>query len=69
MVPSPSKVARLLLPIPQDCTECFAEGWAVADRAIAMGRSVNTVEFSSWDEDKQAGFLAREAAMQNPAPR
>jgi hypothetical protein len=62
MVPIPAKVARLLIPIPQDCSERFAEGWAVADRAIAMGIALEPSELSSWDEEKQAGYLAREAA-------
>ncbi len=68
MVPRPSKVARLLVPIPQDCTERFAEGWAVADRAIAMGHAQDAAEFSSWDEEKQAGFSARKAAVLMQAP-
>jgi hypothetical protein len=62
MVPIPAKVARLLIPIPQDCSERFAEGWAVADRVIAMGIALEASELSAWDEEKQAGYLAREAA-------
>lgn len=65
MVPRPSKVARLLVPIPQDCTERFAEGWAVADRAIATGNALDASDFNAWDEDKQAGFQAREAAAEH----
>lgn len=69
MVPIPAKAARLLIPIPQNCSERFAEGWAVADRAIAMGSTLDAAEFSSWDEEKQAGYLAREAAVLAELPQ
>ena len=63
MVTHAINVARLLIPIPLDCSERFAEGWAIADRAIATGGCLDSKRREAWDEQKQAGFLAREAAL------
>ncbi len=53
----------LAMPIPGDCTDSYAAGWAVADAHVAGGGDLNADAPSGWnDEARVNGFWDRLSA-------
>lgn len=50
---------RLGLPIPEDCSVRFSEGWALADATISRGDRLLSPSAHDWDEEKARGYEAR----------
>jgi hypothetical protein len=52
----------LIMPIPEDCSERYAAGWAYADWHISKGGSLSADAPGEWDEEKVVGFWDRLSA-------
>jgi hypothetical protein len=50
---------RLIKPIPPDCSERYAEGWAYADGVIASGKHPTAPNSDKWPHEKEQGFTDR----------
>lgn len=62
----------LTLPVPDDCSDRYAAGWAYADWFVAKGGNLNADAPPEWHEEKVNGFWDRLVAERNvrsaPAP-
>lgn len=55
----------LTLPVPDDCSDRYAAGWAYADWFVAKGGNLNAEAPLEWHEEKVNGFLDRLVAERN----
>lgn len=53
---------QLTMPVPEDCTDRYASGWAYADWHISKGGSLHAEAPGNWNEEKVNGFWDRLAA-------
>lgn len=49
----------LTLPIPEDCSDHYASGWAYADWFVSDGGDLNADAPAEWHEEKAVGFWDR----------
>lgn len=52
----------LAMPVPDDCTDLYAAGWAYGDNHVSSGGSVYCEAGPNWHEEKAIGFWDRLAA-------
>lgn len=57
-----TQTKALLLPIPENCSDLYAAGWASADHHISVGGDLKAETPSGWDEERVNGFWDRLAA-------
>nr|WP_142990342.1 hypothetical protein [Pseudomonas aeruginosa] len=55
----------LTMPVPDDCTDRYASGWAYADWHISKGGNLNADAPADWHEEKVNGFWDRLTAERN----
>ncbi|MCY1464767.1 hypothetical protein D9M71_828340 [compost metagenome] len=62
---------QLTMPVPDDCSDRYASGWAYADGYISNGGNLTADAPGDWHEEKAEGFWDRLAAeretLANPA--
>ena len=49
----------LAMPIPDDCTDLYASGWAYGDWHVSNGGNLNADAPTDWHEEKVNGFRDR----------
>lgn len=59
VTPPAMPCTRLIKPVPDDCSDRYAAGWAYADGVIASGGGLDAEAPSDWHEDKAKGFADR----------
>lgn len=63
MTTTSTPTARLLTqPVPDDCSDRYAAGWAYADWHISKGGSLDADAPGDWHEEKVNGFWDRLAS-------
>lgn len=50
---------KLTMPVPDDCSDRYASGWAYVDWQISKGGSLDAEAPGSWHEEKVNGFWDR----------
>lgn len=56
---------QLTKPIPENCSDRYASGWAYADWHISKGGSLHAEAPDNWNEDQVNGFWDRLTAERN----
>ncbi|HGM8089294.1 TPA: hypothetical protein ACKP9S_005703 [Pseudomonas aeruginosa] len=59
VIPPAMPGTRLLKPVPDDCSDRYAAGWAFADGVIASGGDLNAEAPHEWHEEKTQGYVDR----------
>ena len=56
---------QLTKPVPENCSERYASGWAYADWFISKDGDLNADAPGEWHEEKAVGFWDRLTAERN----
>ncbi|WP_147480884.1 hypothetical protein [Pseudomonas amygdali] len=59
MTQTTTQTKALLMPIPENCSDLYAAGWAYADHHISAGGSLNAESPGGWNEERVNGFWDR----------
>jgi len=57
-----TQTKALLMPIPDNCSDLYAAGWANADNHISIGGDLNAETPNGWDDERVNGFWDRLSA-------
>lgn len=67
MTQTTTQTKALLLPIPENCSDLYAAGWAYADHHVSIGGDLNAESPGGWGEERVGGFWDRLAAERKAA--